>query len=219
MKILLVEDDADLASRLLRQLADADFVAEWVQEAEEAMLWPDAESLAAIILDLGLPGMGGLEFIRAWRAAGRQTPILVLSARSDWQEKVDCLNSGAEDYVVKPVRSEELVARVRALLRRAAKRPVSDWMVSGNIRLHPEMRVAEVNGQEIALSAMEFKLLQLLLRRQGRVVSQQEVIEELYPLNVDRQTNTIEVHIARLRRKIGRDSILNQRGLGYKLVA
>lgn len=219
MKILLVEDDADLASRLLRQLTEADFVTEWVTEAEEALLWPDPDALSAIILDLGLPGMSGLGFIRAWRAAGRQTPILVLSAQSDWQEKVDCLNSGAEDYVVKPVRSEELVARVRALLRRAAQRPLSDWMTAGNIRIHPETRVAEVNGQEITLSAMEFKLLLLLLRRQGRVVTQQEAIEELYPLNVDRQTNTIEVHIARLRRKIGRDRITNQRGLGYKLVA
>lgn len=218
-RVLIIEDDDLLSERLQRQLTNHGFIAERVYDAEEALLWPSPKSLDSIVLDLGLPGMDGEEFIRIWRKRGHTTPILVLSGRSDWQQKVECLNSGAEDYVVKPVRSEEIAARLKALNRRAALRPIADWIAFGPIRAHPETKLVEVDGHEVPVSAMEFRLLLLLLKRRGGAITQEEALDALYPLDVERQPNTIEAHIARLRRKIGRERIVNMRGLGYKIAA
>lgn len=219
MRVLVVEDDDQLAQSIGRQLRGAGFVADRVGDAESALLWPDCGGLDAIVLDLALPDMSGLEFLKIWRARGLTTPVLVLSACSDWRDKVSCLNAGAEDYVVKPVHSEELVARLHALQRRVDLRPISDWITFGAIRVHPEMKLVEVDGQEVQLSAMEFRLLYHLLKKQGGAVTQEEALDALYPYDIERQANTIEAHVARLRRKIGRDHIVNTRGLGYKLVA
>ncbi len=217
MKVLLVEDDGLLATRTLRQLTDAGLVVDWAESAEDALDWPHPDLLEAIVLDLGLPGISGLEFIRAWRARRNTTPILVLSAASQWQEKVDCLNAGAEDYVVKPVRSEELIARVRALGRRASGRPLCDWIERGRIRIHPELGLVEVDGGQVSVTATEFRLLLVLMRRQGALVSSDQALNALYPLDAERQPNAIEAHVARLRRKVGNDLIVSRRGLGYSL--
>ena len=217
MKVLLVEDDVSLATQLGHVLRHNDMVAEHVVSAEEALFWPDPEMLGAIVLDLGLPGLDGQAFITRWRAAGHQTPILVLSGRSRWEQKVRCLNAGADDYVVKPVQGEELVARLRSLSRRTASRPIADWLEAGAVRLHPDRKIVEVDGQEVMLSAFEFRLLKALMDRKGGALTQERLMSELYPLDSDYQVNTIDVHITRLRRKIGKDRIVNVRGMGYKI--
>lgn len=219
LRILIVEDDEELANTLARQLHSYGLVVDIVSCGEDALLWPNPEALDGMVLDLGLPDMDGLEVIRAWRARGYITPIIVLSGRSDWHEKVDCLNAGAEDYVVKPIRMEEMAARLKALNRRIALRPLSHWISFGDVRLHPETKMVEIGGKEITVSAMEFRLLLLLLKRQGGMVTQDEALDALYSLDDERQPNTIEAHVARLRRKIGRERIINQRGLGYKLAS
>lgn len=216
MRILIVEDEPELARRVCARLSAAGFIVETALDAETALEIPDPDQLGAIVLDLGLPGIGGMEFIVRWRQAGRDTPILILSARNNWEEKVNVLNAGADDYVVKPVRSEELVARIHALVRRAAGQ-TKQRISAGSVEMDPAARIVWLDGERIDLTQMEYRLLHLFILRAGHILAQTEILDHLYPMADERDLNTIEVHIGRLRRKIGKDAITTVRGLGYRL--
>lgn len=216
MRLLLVEDDADLAARLSRRLVAAGFAVDVAGDGVTALAWPDLADHAAIILDLGLPGIDGLSVLRQWRAAGLRTPIIILTARGSWQEKVEGLNAGAEDFVVKPVQSEELIARIHAQVRRAQDRGAPSLSV-GDISLDPVARSAARAGIPLDLSRQEFRLLEAFMRRPGNILSQADLLERLYPLGAERDWNALEVQVSRLRRKLGGPAITTVRGLGYRL--
>lgn len=215
IRILLVEDDQDIGARLKEGLAAFGFVVEHVEDGEQALSFALHERFDAIVLDLGLPVLSGIEVLRGLRRAGSTTPVLILTARSSWTEKVEGLNAGADDYVAKPFHVDEIAARLRALMRRVAGQATSE-LRHGDIVLDPVAGTAKVAGQPIDLTAQEFRLLHLFLHRVGRVVTQAELLDHLYGLNEERSSNTIEVYVGRLRRKLGRDTIRTLRGLGYR---
>lgn len=215
IRILLVEDDQDIGARLTEGLASFGFVVEHVEDGEQALSFVRLERFDAIVLDLGLPGLSGIEVLRGLRRAGVATPVLILTARSSWTEKVEGLNAGADDYVAKPFHVDEIAARLRALMRRVEGHATSE-LRHGDIVLDPVAGTANLAGQPIDLTAQEFRLLHLFLHRVGRVVTQAELLDHLYGLNEERSSNTIEVYVGRLRRKIGRDTIKTLRGLGYR---
>jgi len=215
MQLLLIEDDADLAARMLARLATAGFAVEHVASAEAALDWPSLDVFAALVVDVGLPGMNGIEFVRAARRRRVTAPILILTAHGSWEEKVVGLNAGADDYVVKPARAEEIVARLQALLRRAAGQTQPRLRVGG-LELDQQARVASRDGVPIELTHTEFRLLQLFMHRSGRFLAPADILDQLYPMAEERDLNTVEVHIGRLRRKIGKDAIRTIRGLGYR---
>lgn len=215
IRILLVEDDQDIGTRLKEGLGGFGFVVEWVEDGEQGLSFALQEQFDAIVLDLGLPGLPGIEVLRGWRRAGCVTPVLILTARNSWTEKVEGLNSGADDYVTKPFQLDEVAARLRALMRRAAGQ-ASPELRHGEIMLDPASGTATVAGRQIDLTAQEFRLLNLFLHRVGRVVTQAELLNHLYGLDDERNSNTIEVYVGRLRRKVGRDTIRTLRGLGYR---
>lgn len=215
MRILLVEDDPELGRRLAERLRAADFAVELATSRCEAEDWPDVGRMAAIILDLGLPDGSGLDLLSEWRNRRVETPILILTARGSWQDKVEGLNAGADDFVVKPVRFEELLARLNALFRRQAGSR-STVIETGDLSLDPLSRTVSRAGAPLPLSRQEFRLLHLFMRRAGRVMSQSDILEDLYELDSDRELNTVEVLVGRLRRKIGRERIATLRGMGYR---
>jgi two-component system, OmpR family, response regulator len=174
-----------------------------------------SESFDAAILDLGLPGLPGIDVLRRWRSGGREMPVLILTARGSWTEKVDCLNAGADDYITKPTHIQEITARLRALIRRAAGKP-SPTLVHKDIELSPSAGTVTVSGNPVELTAQEFRILTYFMHRQGRVISQSQLLDHLYSMDTERDPNTIEVYVGRLRRKLGRDSIKTLRGLGYR---
>ena len=216
MRVLLVEDDEQLATRLGDRLRSAGLAVDVTRSREEGEAWPDMERLAAVILDLGLPDGSGMDLLRFWREREIETPILILTARGSWQDKVEGLNAGADDFVVKPVRFEELQARLNALQRRqnAARASLLDV---GDLSLDPQSQIASLGGQPLDLSRREFALLHLFMRRPQQVLSQGSIMEDLYDLEAERELNTVEVLVGRLRRKIGRERITTVRGLGYRL--
>lgn len=216
MRIMLVEDDPELGQRLSERLDKAGFATDWVRTAAAARDWPDIGLTSAIILDLGLPDGDGIDLLRLWRAKGEGTPILILTARGSWRDKVEGLNCGADDFVVKPVRFEELLARLHALTRRGRSER-ANLLSSGDLSLDPVARTAAVGGKPLDLSRKEFALLHLLLRRSGHIIGQDDILEQLYALEAERDRNAVEAHVSRLRRKIGRDRIRTVRGLGYRL--
>lgn len=215
MRLLLVEDDPELGRRLSDRLRGADFAVELATSRSEAEDWPDIEKMAAIILDLGLPDGDGIDLLRQWRDAHYNTPILILTARGSWQDKVEGLNAGADDFVVKPVRFEELLARLNALFRRQQGSRSTAIEVAG-IALDPLARAAYKDGEPLSLSKQEFRLLHLFMRRAGQVISQSDILDSLYELDAERELNTVEVLVGRLRRKIGRERIATIRGMGYR---
>lgn len=215
MRILIVEDEAELAKRLVANLTRHGVTCEWLESAEDAKSFA-AAGFDALVVDLGLPGMSGLELIKHLRAGGLVTPILIFTARSSWQEKVEGLNAGADDYLVKPVHVEELVARLHALARRAAGHADSR-LTAGNLTLDPAAKQVFVKGEEVAVTGSEYKLLALFMYKPKQVFSQSAILDHLYPLDQDRDPNTVEVLVGRLRRKIGRDRIVTVRGIGYRL--
>jgi two-component system OmpR family response regulator len=217
MRLLLIEDDCDLSSRLVARLAPHGLIIEHVVSAEQALTRPDLATFSCLIVDIGLDGVSGVDFIRHLRDTGHAVPILVLTARGSWQEKVEGLNAGADDYVVKPVRAEELVARLQALMRRAAGQTHAR-LSAGGLELDQQAKTAWLDGRQIDLTQTEFRLLQLFLHRAGHVLAHAEILDHLYPMSKEREHNTLEVHIGRLRRKIGKDVIRTIRGLGYRLV-
>jgi DNA-binding response OmpR family regulator len=216
MRILLVEDDPELARRLSDGLRREGYVVEHAATGEMGFLLGREEDYDAAILDLGLPDIKGVEVLKRWRKADRQMPVLILSARGSWTEKVEGLNAGADDYVTKPSHVQEIVARLRALMRRAAGKS-SPTLVHNDIELSPAAGTVSVAGKPVDLTAQELRILNYFMHRHGRLISQNELIEHLYPLEEERDPNTIEVYIGRLRRKLGRDVIKTQRGLGYRL--
>jgi len=215
MRLLLVEDDVELGRRLSERLRRADFAVELAVNRSAAEDWPDVDRMTAIILDLGLPDGDGLDLLKHWRDARVETPILILTARGSWQDKVEGLNAGADDFVVKPVRFEELLARLNALFRRQ-QGSRSSVIEKGNLRLDTLARTAELADKPLSLSRQEFRLLHLFLRRAGQVMSQTDILDDLYELDSEREPNTVEVLVGRLRRKIGRERIVTLRGMGYR---
>jgi two-component system OmpR family response regulator len=215
MRILVVEDEDELARRLCDRLETGGFVAESVASAESALDLPDPENWSALVVDIGLPGMDGFDLVRRWRQKGFDTPIIILSARGSWQEKVDGLNAGADDYVVKPVRGEELLARLNALVRRAAGQTHAK-LEAGEIMMDPGARMVWRNKSQIELTQIEYRLLHLFLLKPGHILSQGEILDHLYPMAEERDLNTVEVHIGRLRKKVGKTAIATIRGLGYR---
>lgn len=215
MRVLLVEDDPLLGERLGDRLRSAGYAVDLATSREEGEDWPDLDTMAAVILDLGLPDGDGLDLLRHWRGRGVDCPILILTARGSWQDKVEGLNCGADDFVVKPVRFEELQARLNALFRRQMGKRDST-LRAGTLALDPISRTVEDDSEPVSLSRREFGLLHLFMRRKGQVMSQAEILEDLYDLEAERELNTVEVLVGRLRRKIGKDRITTLRGMGYR---
>ena len=218
MRILLVEDDPDLSRQLKQALGDAGYAVDHAADGEEAHYLGDAEPYDAIVLDLGLPKMDGATVLERWRRDHIQTPVLILTARGAWSDKVAGFDAGADDYLTKPFHTEELLARLRALLRRSAGH-ASPNLECGALRLDPRAARASIDGEPLRLTSLEYRLLHYLMMHQGRVISRTELVEHLYDQDFDRDSNTIEVFIGRLRKKIGPDRIETARGLGYRLVA
>jgi two-component system OmpR family response regulator len=216
MRILVVEDDPDLARQLKQALGDADYAVDQAADGEEGQYLGESEPYDAIVLDLGLPKIDGVSVLEQWRRAGITTPVLILTARGAWSEKVAGFDAGADDYLTKPFHTEELLARLRALLRRAAGHAAPS-LSCGGLRLDPRAARASVNGEPLRLTSLEYRLLHYLMMHQGRVIGRSELVEHLYDQDFDRDSNTIEVFVGRLRKKIGQDRIETVRGLGYRL--
>ncbi len=217
MRILLVEDDVDLSRQLKRALADAGYAVDHAPDGEEAAFLGETEPYDAIILDLGLPKIDGAAVLEGWRRAALTTPVLILTARGAWSEKVASFDAGADDYLTKPFHTEELLARLRALVRRSAGH-ASPNLSCGALRLDPRAARASVAGEPLRLTSLEYRLLHYMIMHQERVISRTELVEHLYDQDFDRDSNTIEVFIGRLRKKIGPDRVETIRGLGYRLV-
>ena len=216
MRILVVEDDENLNRQLTESLKEAGYVVDQAFDGEEGHFLGDTEPYDAVVLDIGLPEMDGITVLEKWRGNARVMPVLILTARDRWSDKVAGIDAGADDYVTKPFHIEEVLARVRALIRRAAGHASSD-LVCGPVRLDTKASKATVNGSILKLTSHEFRLLSYLMHHMGEVVSRTELTEHLYDQDFDRDSNTIEVFVGRLRKKMGVDMIETVRGLGYRL--
>ena len=216
MRALIVEDDPEIGPDLVRGLAAAGFVVDLSRDGEDAWFRGDVEDYDVAVLDLGLPRLDGLSVLKRWRAAGRTFPVLILSARSQWMEKVEGIEAGADDYLGKPFEPGELIARVRGLVRRAAGR-VSSLLEVGPLILDTHRMSATLAGAPIRLSPLEFRFLDYLAHHPGRAVSAGELAEHLYGGGEQGDANAIEALVARLRRKYGADFIETRRGFGYLL--
>ena len=214
MRVLVVEDDPRIARRLISGLEEAGYAVDYEKNGEEAWFRGDTEDYDAIILDLGLPRMDGLTVLKKWREGGRDVPVLILTARGAWAERVAGIDAGADDYLAKPFVMEELLARLRALLRRAAGH-ASPLIAIGRVALDTRQMRITVDGDPIALSPLEYRCLSYLMHHAGRVVPPTELMEHLYAHDHDRETNAVEVLIGRVRRKLGVDLIETRRGFGY----
>ncbi len=216
MRVLIVEDEAALSRQLAASLGSAGYAVDCAADGERADFLAHSERYDLVVLDLGLPRVDGLTLLRRWRDAGLSTPVLVLTARGGWHEKVQGIDAGADDYVAKPFRMEEVLARLRALLRRSGGH-ASTELRSGAITLDPRAARVTLKGEAVKLTSHEFRVLSYLMHQRGRVVSQAELTEHIYAQNFDRDSNTVEVFIARLRRKLGPSCIETVRGLGYRV--
>lgn len=216
MRILVVEDDSDLNGQLAQALRDANYAVDTAFDGEEGQYLGANEPYDAIVLDLGLPAIDGVSVLRSWRAAGIATPVLILTARDTWSEKVSGFDAGADDYVTKPFQMEEILARLRALIRRSAGQVTAE-LACGGIRLDTRTGRVTANGAPVQLTAHEYKVLAYLMHHQGKVISRSELTEHIYDQDFDRDSNTIEVFVGRLRRKLGIDLIRTVRGRGYRL--
>ncbi|UPJ55704.1 response regulator transcription factor [Bradyrhizobium sp. 192] len=214
MRLLLVEDDRRIAADVERALHAAGYVVETVRNGEEAWFRGDTEDYGAVILDLGLPGMDGLAVLKRWRANGRSMPVLILTARGSWAERVDGIDAGADDYLPKPFRMEELLARLRSIVRRSAGH-ASPRIVAGDVELDERQMKVTLRGVPVALSPLEYRLVAFLLHHRGRVVPQHELHENVYGHGEDHESNALEVLVGRVRKKLGADLIETRRGFGY----
>jgi two-component system OmpR family response regulator len=214
MKVLVVEDEPRIAADISAALKGSGMVVDLATDGEDAWFKGDTESYDAAVLDLGLPKLDGLTVLKRWRTGGRRFPVLVLTARGVWTERVEGINAGADDYLPKPFEMEELLARLRALLRRSAGQ-AAPVLNAGALSLDTRQMRISLSGVPIALSPLEYRLLSYLLHHAGRVVPPTELAEHLYDSGNDRDPNAIEVIVARLRRKIGSDAIETRRGFGY----
>ena len=218
MRVLIVEDDPDLRRQLCGALEEAGYAIDSAEDGEEGHFLGDTEPYDAVILDLGLPVVDGITVLERWRRAGKTMPVLILTARDQWREKVAGFDAGADDYVAKPFQMEEVLARIRALIRRSAGH-ASPVIECGNVTVDTSAARVTVDGATVKLTSHEFKLLSYLMHHQDKVVSRTELIEHIYDQDFDRDSNTIEVFVGRLRRKLGTDIIQTVRGLGYRAAA
>jgi len=216
MRLLVVEDDRDLNRQLVKALTQAGYAVDSALDGEDGQFLGETEPYDAVILDLGLPKIDGASVLEAWRAAGRTMPVLVLTARDAWSDKVKSFDAGADDYVTKPFHIEEILARLRALVRRASGHASSD-LVCGPVRVETRSGRVLVNGEPVRLTSHEYRLMSYLMHHVGRIISRTELVEHLYDQDFDRDSNTIEVFVGRLRKKLGLDVIKTIRGLGYVL--
>ena len=214
MRLLVVEDDRDLNRQLVTALEQAGYVVDRAFDGEEALFLGSTEPYDAIVLDIGLPKQDGITVLEGLRAAERTAPVLILTARDRWSDKVRGFDAGADDYVAKPFHMEEVLARLRALVRRASGHATAE-LVCGTVRLDTRAGRVVVDGTAIKLTSHEYRLLSYLMHHAGRVVSRSELVEHLYDQDFDRDSNTIEVFVGRLRKKLGVDIIQTLRGLGY----
>lgn len=216
MRLLVVEDDPDLRRQLSAALEDAGYAVDAAKDGEEGHFLGDTEPYDAVVLDLGLPVIDGVSVLEKWRRAGRKMPVLILTARDRWSDKVAGFDAGADDYVAKPFHMEEVLARIRALLRRAAGHASSELSV-GPVVLDTKSARVSVDGMPVKLTSLEFRLLSYLMHHKGKVVSRTELVEHLYDQDFDRDSNTVEVFVGRLRKKLGVDVLHTIRGMGYTL--
>jgi len=218
MRVLIVEDEERIAADIAEAVNAGGFVAETVADGEEAWFRGGTENYAAIVLDLGLPKLDGLTVLKRWRQEGVATPVMVLTARGSWSDRVDGIDAGADDYLPKPFRMEELLARLRALVRRASGRAQPSIAVD-NVILDPRTRQVSVDGIPVNLTPLEFRLVNYLFHHRGRVVSQTELSDNLYSHDSERDSNAIEALVGRLRKKLKSDVIETRRGFGYVVPA
>ena len=216
MRILLVEDETTLAAQLQQMLTDAGYSVDQADNGREAWFMGGVQPYDAIVLDLGLPVLDGLSVLRRWRNEDVTAPVLILTARDQWHEKVAGIDAGADDYLTKPFHAEELLARLRALIRRASGL-ASALLQCGPLSLDTRSTRVTLNGQPVSLTAHEFRLLSYLMHHPNVVVSRSELAEHLYAQDAERDSNTIEVFVARLRKKLPPELIETVRGLGYRL--
>ncbi len=218
MRVLVVEDEPELARQLADQLSAEGYAVDLVADGAEARHLGATEPYDVIVLDLGLPSLDGLCVLESWRSAGLSTPVLILTARGRWHERVAGIDAGADDYLPKPFRMEELSARLRALLRRAGGSGSAE-LCYGRVTLDTRSLEVRLDGDPVQLTSHELRVLRYLLHNAGRTISQTELIEHIYAQDFDRDSNTIEVFVARIRRKLGADLIRTVRGLGYQIPA
>lgn len=216
MRLLVVEDEPRLASDLRASLEAASYVVDVAHDGAAADFFVQTEQYDLVVLDLGLPRVDGLTLLRRWRRGGTTTPVLLLTARGSWHEKVEGIDAGADDYVAKPFHVEEVLARIRALIRRAAGHADAE-LRCGPLRVHVPRAMAFVHDVPVKLTSHEFRILAYLMHHRGRVVGQSELVEHVYAQSFDRDSNTVEVFVSRLRRKLGVECIRTVRGLGYCL--
>lgn len=217
MRVLVVEDDPALATQLRDALGDAGYAVDHADNGVDAHYLGEVEPYDVVVLDLGLPRMDGITVLKKWRSAGRAMPVVILTARDGWHEKVAGIDAGADDYLGKPFHMEELLARVRALVRRAGGHASAE-LRCGPLVLDTRSSRVSAEGRVLALTAHEFRVLAFLMHRPGQLVSRTELIEHIYAQDYDRDSNTIEVFIARLRKKLPPGLIETVRGMGYRLV-
>jgi two-component system OmpR family response regulator len=216
MRILVIEDDVDLQRQLLAALNEAGYAVDPAYDGEDGEFLGQTESYDAVVLDLGLPKLDGLSVLRSWREADNHVPVLILTARGAWTERVEGIDAGADDYLSKPFQMAELVARVRALIRRASGHGSAE-LTCGPVTLDTRANRVTVDGAPVSLTAHEYRVLSYLLHHQGRTVSRAELSEHVYAQDLDRDSNTIEVFVRRLRKKLGRELIKTERGRGYRI--
>lgn len=218
MRILLVEDDRLIARDLIAHLERAGYVVDHARDGEDGWYRGESEDFAAAILDLGLPSMDGMTILKRWRKDGRRFPVLILTARGNWEERVEGIDAGADDYLAKPFQIAEVLARLRAILRRYAGEP-SPVLSAGDLHLDPRSKSVTLRDRPIDLTPLEYRCLHHLFQNRERHVSQQELTEQLYAQDFDRDSNSVEVLIGRLRRKLGKAFIETRRGYGYRIAA
>lgn len=217
MRILVVEDEPGLSSQLAAALHQAGYVVDAAANGARADFLARTEHYDAVLLDLGLPKVDGLTLLRRWRDSALAMPVLVLTARGSWHEKVQGIDSGADDYVAKPFQMEEVLARLRALIRRASGH-VAPALRCGDVALDPRTSQVTLRGTPVKLTSHEFRVLSYLMHHRDRAVPQVELADHIYAGDLDRESNTVEVFVARLRRKLGADLIATVRGFGYRMV-
>lgn len=216
MRILLVEDDPVLNNQVKGSLEENGYSVDSALDGEEGHFLGDTEPYDAVILDLGLPKLDGITVLENWRKENKKFPVLILTARDRWSEKVNGFDAGADDYVTKPFQMEELLARLRALIRRSAGHATSD-IECGPLKIDTKSNKVFINGTKLKLTSHEYKIIEYFLHHQDKVISRTELTEHIYDQDFDRDSNTIEVFIGRLRKKLGNDMIKTERGYGYRL--
>jgi two-component system OmpR family response regulator len=216
LRVLVVEDEIRLSRQLANALTEAGYAVDRAMDGREADFLANTEQYDAVILDLGLPKIDGLTLLRQWRSAGMLAPVLILTARGSWHEKVQGIDGGADDYVSKPFRMEEILARIRALIRRTSGL-AQPQLRCGALELDPRTARVSLGGAAVKLTSHEFRVLSYLMHHSGQVVSRSELTEHIYAQDLDRDSNTVEVFVARLRRKLGASFIETVRGLGYRM--